>query len=76
MSRRVILDTEEFSNAYEMVHAIANLLSTADHYGTDAHCVYVESSVNGFYVHGKARLVRDTLTDGSFVFNIEFGGPS
>lgn len=59
-----ILDTRTFSDAAELIEALMIFQDSQP-----SHTLYVESE--GFFVSGKARLIEETLSDDSLVYNIE-----
>lgn len=69
MERRLVT-AQKFWDAPELITAITKLVEIS---GRDPSTVYVSGEVGGFFRAGTARLIEETLEDGSTVFDIELG---
>lgn len=70
----VDLESRDFTNAPELVAAIAELCDMAGSLGYPLDTIYIVLSRHPSYNPNKAVLVEETLSDDSKVYNIELRG--
>lgn len=63
MTSKETIDAETFTEAADLIEILLGM--TADYSG---HCIYVQSADGAVY--SRATLQRETLSDGSHVFNV------